>query len=632
MSDAADTHVHHQSLRRAAYLSAGVGALYSILFLLSYWLVSSQPGPRASDAELAAFYASAAPRRLVLVGLYLMPFAGIAFVWFIVALRMWISASSRREDILLSNIQFVSGILFVGLFFAGGAAAAASAAGVEFASAPFDAVVARQLPALGNALVFVFAMRMAAMFVFATSNIGRTTGVLPRWFVFVGFAVGLFLLLSATFSQILVVVFPLWILVLCALLILRARRIPVDAVLPSPQIPLAVNTLIATVLLTAVGPATTSVAHADTAWKPGPGASGANTYAGVIDIPSHAAQINTFGALQVSGWFVDRTAQGWAGVDDVEVFLGLMNDGGVPLAHALFALPRPDVGTALGNPYWSLSGWSAQVPVTLLVSGSNTLTVYVHAPDKGWWFQQVSVEAPTAPPRAPPRPAATLGFDASFPDCGKPLSVTALGFAIVGVNGGRAFTPNPCVAREYAWALGGTSPTQAHLAFYMNTGNPGPGVTPHWPASGAGLPRACDGSASNACAFDYGWLTAQDAVARARTVAGGLATQVPWWLDVEVENSWSDDTLNNSADLQGMLAGLQDQDVGWIGIYALSSGWDRIIGSGEANAPFVDIPNWRPGAHSAAETAMWCTRTVTGGPVKFAQYPQAGMDTNQPCY
>jgi hypothetical protein len=226
---------HHHSLRRVAYLSAAVGGVYSVLFLVSYWLVSGQPGPHASDAEVLAFYATEAPRRLVLVGLYLMPFAGIAFVWFIVALRMWISGSSRREDILLSNIQLVSGILFVGLFFAGGAAAAASAASVEFLDAPVDAVVARQLPALSNALVFVFAMRMAAMFVFATSNIGRTTGALPGWFVLLGFVVGLFLLLSATFSQLLVLVFPVWTLVLSVLLMMRARHIPSDAVVPAPQ-------------------------------------------------------------------------------------------------------------------------------------------------------------------------------------------------------------------------------------------------------------------------------------------------------------------------------------------------------------------------------------------------------------
>jgi hypothetical protein len=70
---------------------------------------------------------------------------------------------------------------------------------------------------------------MAAMFVFTTSRIGRTTDVLPPWFTRVGLVVGLFLLLSATFSRALVLVFPLWLLALCALLLVRVRRFPEDA-------------------------------------------------------------------------------------------------------------------------------------------------------------------------------------------------------------------------------------------------------------------------------------------------------------------------------------------------------------------------------------------------------------------
>jgi hypothetical protein len=224
------------SPRRAAYLTAGAGALHACLFLLSYWLVSGQPGPRATDAELVAFYQSEAPRRLIVVGLYLMPFAGIAFIWFIVALRMWISGHGHPEDVLLSNVQLVSGILFIALFFAAAAATAATATSVEYTSAQVDAIVARQLPSLGNALLFVFAMRMAAMFIFATSSIGRSTRVLPRWFVLIGYLVGLFLLLSATFSQLLVLVFPIWILALSVFLMLRGHHLSPALTQPGPAV------------------------------------------------------------------------------------------------------------------------------------------------------------------------------------------------------------------------------------------------------------------------------------------------------------------------------------------------------------------------------------------------------------
>jgi hypothetical protein len=65
-------------------------------------------------------------RRFVLVGLYLMPFAGIAFVWFIVALRMWEEGSSHRRSVLQSNLQLISGIVYVALFFVAAAASSAS--------------------------------------------------------------------------------------------------------------------------------------------------------------------------------------------------------------------------------------------------------------------------------------------------------------------------------------------------------------------------------------------------------------------------------------------------------------------------------------------------------------------------
>jgi hypothetical protein len=224
------------SPRRAAVLTATLGLVHVALFLLAAALAAGVPGPRAPDAALTAFYAGPERRRLVLVWLYLMPFAGIAFLWFVVALRMWVSDSARRENVLFSTVQLVSGILFLALFFGGAAATATTALSVELSASPVDPVVARQLPLLGNTLLLVFAMRMAAVFVFSTSTLGRTTGVLPRWFAVAGYPVGAVLLLSATFSPALVLVFPGWVLVLSVLLLLRARHLPAD---PAPAAPAA---------------------------------------------------------------------------------------------------------------------------------------------------------------------------------------------------------------------------------------------------------------------------------------------------------------------------------------------------------------------------------------------------------
>ena len=86
-----------RSLRRAATITAGMGVLHAVLFLLAFFLLAGAPGPEATDEEIIAYYSSSAGRLPSLVGLYIMPFAAIAFMWFIVALRMWeASRSSAR--------------------------------------------------------------------------------------------------------------------------------------------------------------------------------------------------------------------------------------------------------------------------------------------------------------------------------------------------------------------------------------------------------------------------------------------------------------------------------------------------------------------------------------------------------
>ena len=222
-----------RSLRRAATLTAAVGALHAVLFLVSFVLLSGLPGPDATDEEIFAYYSSSSATFPSLVGLYVMPFAAIAFMWFIVALRMWEAFSVRRENLLFSNLQLVSGILYVALLSIGAAAIGVLAASAAYATGPIDPVVARQFPQYGSTVIIVFAIRMAAIFVFTTSNIGLAAGVLPRWFAFVGFATGVFMLLSASIQPFLMLVFPSWLLALSSILLVKARAIPRDVRLPS---------------------------------------------------------------------------------------------------------------------------------------------------------------------------------------------------------------------------------------------------------------------------------------------------------------------------------------------------------------------------------------------------------------
>jgi hypothetical protein len=71
-----------------------------------------------------------------------------------------------------------------------------------------NAEFARQFPLFGCTVLYVFDFRMAAVSVVTTSSIARSAGIMPRWFSPAGFAVGLFLLLSASFSEFFALVFP----------------------------------------------------------------------------------------------------------------------------------------------------------------------------------------------------------------------------------------------------------------------------------------------------------------------------------------------------------------------------------------------------------------------------------------
>jgi hypothetical protein len=120
-------------------------------------------------------------------------------------------------------------------------------------------------------------------------------------------------------------------------------------------------------------------------WSPAAGAQGNNTYEGFIDQPTNGANLAGGASFVVSGWVVDTTAQGWSGIDDVQVMLGSTS-----LAHLAIGLSRPDVAGTMNNPFFASSGFSGSVPGTI-PAGSQTLTVVAHTPDKGSWSKNVTV-------------------------------------------------------------------------------------------------------------------------------------------------------------------------------------------------------------------------------------------------
>ena len=215
----------HLARRHAARLTSLLGIAFAVLFLAGLALLARTPGAHSNDQELATFYASGEQRWILVSGIYVLPLAAVAFLWFIAALRQWVEMSSTKLDHLLATVQMLSGVGFITLAFAAAGAATIVAGSVELANLPVDPVVARQFPLYSRTLLIIFGMRMAAIFVTTTAKLGHEARLFPRWFVFASYGVAAALFLVATLNVWLVVVFPLWILVLNGIIWFHARTI-----------------------------------------------------------------------------------------------------------------------------------------------------------------------------------------------------------------------------------------------------------------------------------------------------------------------------------------------------------------------------------------------------------------------
>jgi hypothetical protein len=194
---------------RAPWAASIAGLLFSVLFTAALVLVRSQTDYSAQNPAI------------IIGGLYLAPFAGIMFLWFVAVIRDQIG---EREDRFFATVFFGSGLLFVALLFTTAAVVSTPATLVEFlgGAQPSTEGIAL-LRALGYTVLFALATRAAAVFMLATATIGIRSGVFPRWFALVGYLLGFILLVAVSFQDWFILILPAWVAVV-SLFILRRER------------------------------------------------------------------------------------------------------------------------------------------------------------------------------------------------------------------------------------------------------------------------------------------------------------------------------------------------------------------------------------------------------------------------
>jgi hypothetical protein len=173
---------------------AVAGILFSVLMIVSLTIIRLAPERPA------------VPGNAVRLAIHLVPFAGVAFLWFIGVVRARIGAS---EDQFFATVFLGSGLLFAGSLFASAAIAGAVVDRPDPTPLGYDLYYfARRV---SYAFLNVFGIRMAGVFVFSTSTIALRTGILHRWIAFTGFACGVVLLIVISNWLWIALIFPVWI-------------------------------------------------------------------------------------------------------------------------------------------------------------------------------------------------------------------------------------------------------------------------------------------------------------------------------------------------------------------------------------------------------------------------------------
>jgi hypothetical protein len=258
-----------------------------------------------------------------------------------------------------------------------------------------------------------------------------------------------------------------------------------------------------------------------------------------------------------------------------------------------------------GNCQGSLRAWQPPLP-------SPPMLAPVREPKP----QPAPVPAPVPSPlfTADPFTRGSRGYDISYPNCRTQLPRT--GFFVVGINGGKPFTANPCFRSQFAHAQRDRGP----FSVYLNTGYDRKLLRRTSPACRR-LGTAQDVAVAAQRAYALGCSEAASAV----SLLGPIVPPGLYWLDVERSNPWSRNTSLNIATIRGMLDYLHAQSPRpLVGVYSSRSWWREITGGWRT----LNVPEWVPAGVGGARA---CSGAFANGPVWLSQGGSARLDVDLAC-
>jgi len=206
--------VQNTKLARDSLRSPRSAAIAGIAFavLLGVALVLVRLAVPADPLEAPTWLDDTFRRSSVVFALNLVPFAGLAFLWFIGVVRDRIGDA---EDRLFATVFLGTGLLFVAMLFVSAAVAGGLiAAESQHRGREISPEVWQFGRHTTHLVLTVFAMRMAGAFTIVTTTIAARLRIFPRWLVAFGAVIAAALLFTIESFAWVELLFPLWVLVI----------------------------------------------------------------------------------------------------------------------------------------------------------------------------------------------------------------------------------------------------------------------------------------------------------------------------------------------------------------------------------------------------------------------------------
>ncbi len=193
---------------RSPRAAAVAGIIFAILTTLTIILIRVTIPVDLADSDVSWLNQDLSA---ISLALSFVPFAGIAFLWFIGVVRDRLGAN---EDQFFSTVFFGSGLLFLGLLFiiaalTGGLLTAYKIAPEDMSQSSVAILSAMTI----HTLMSVYAVRMAGVFMISLGTLWYRTRVMPRPFIFLTYILAAVLLLTYAASAWLILILPLWVFV-----------------------------------------------------------------------------------------------------------------------------------------------------------------------------------------------------------------------------------------------------------------------------------------------------------------------------------------------------------------------------------------------------------------------------------